>query len=398
MKIRGYRILFASLLLVAAVACSELIKGLTDAAAQLAIDAVKANGGVAGIVSAGQPFELKFEDESSPLFGTQVNIPADGLPEDVDSAILSIEQSDFQPPDPDIQRPIGPPAEIRLRAWRNELDGFSEERIALRRQATVQMPYDVTQVAADQVSNVELGHQMGTEDTAMTILVGSTADPAAGLVSGQTETFSPFQAILVGASTALPAHETDQQCGLDIETTDSRTDVLFDAQGRITMETVWGAVSTGSPFVDDDAIYVYGESGALESITGTTGRALVTVTTTTGESGRVSRQIMYEGPFLAFDRGYTYAEDGRTTAVADLTDTDTNFFTYANNRLVQVRTATSEGATASFCLEFTYTDDGALQELASYSGECGGEIGVTGSGLNCSSTDVMTFMSFSILK
>ncbi len=183
------RLLVAAVALLGSVTlsgCGDLIaqleQGLRDAAFNAILDEALQNGGTAALVRAGEPVSLAVTDPTSPIYGAKVEIPADGLPAGVTEAVLSLMHlQQLSLPDALVQ--LGAGVEISLVSFPQ----LAPITLTIPARATVPYGADVSDT-----TGLQVGHwDRGVNDW---VFLANTAF-GAGVVTGDTVTFSPFAAV-----------------------------------------------------------------------------------------------------------------------------------------------------------------------------------------------------------
>lgn len=182
-------------------ACSEdpidKIKNLIDTAlddylSEVAGEAAEA-GGAATAVVAGVEAVLEISDTESPLFGTRIVIPADGLPAGITAAVLSVVPATVTAPD-DFGL-VGPAVDIALR---DLSEAHADVTLAVA--ATLTLPYDAQALVplnADE-ADAAISHYTGSQWQSL-----DTNDRSADRATGETVSFSPFVVMVAYQPTEL---------------------------------------------------------------------------------------------------------------------------------------------------------------------------------------------------
>lgn len=378
-------------------ACDSLVEAIKQTIVDAAIAAIEAKGGVAVLVKPGQAFTLGIDDPGNPLYGTQVELPGDSLPDEIAAALLSIEPSDFGDSPSPAQRRVGPPAEIRLRPYDTNSDSFTDERIALRSRAMVRMPYPATAVSQAEATSVVVGHLENPDDDALAVLtdVVRSSEEAVGLVAGGTLSFSPFMAMVVSSATDGADVVEVEYTGTCLESRDfgPSFDDTFDyfissefENGFRQVQTQYGPPPTGPSSFDYQYTWHY---NAAFNVTFETEIAFsstfgYTVSIARDGNGRPATETKQEVGFpTPSTTTYAYDAQGRLESA---THSSGGVFTYTYNANGQVAGRSfdsdgDQGPTPPQCDTYTYDGNGNL-----LSGEYF---------LDCPGSNVQTRASFS---
>lgn len=383
--------LLLAVLAVFSLGCESLIKAIADKIAEALIAAIEADGGKAILVKPGQAFSLEIDDPNNPLYGTKVDLPADALPETIESALLSIERSNYDR-STEGQRRVGVPAEIRLRPYVPEREEFSDaadDRITLRTEATVRVPYAVTQVEENEVTSVVVGHLVSPDDVSLTVLPDTVVDSELGRVSGGTLTFSPFMAIVLAPVTVATEEESivefTGRCveRQDFAPADTTTDAFYESvfeNGYRTRLQEFGpepAKATGY-----DRIWYYNANKDLTFETeidpglNYTG---INITLFRNASGQVTSEVNS----VYGTTTYGYNGNGKLeTATAPSGDVIT--YIYSGDRLVSTETQPDVGD--PYCKNFNYDQNGNLVSAIDYNDCTGTDVYAEVTYTNCPGT------------
>ena len=182
--------------------CGDIVgdiqRGLEQAGKEFVFDALveraESNGGTAKLLQPGEEFILEITDEESPIFGTKIIIPADGLPSRVTEAVLAAYHMDGFELTENVDYSLqGPVVRVELQDLTTDQVG---ETITLDNDATVLIPHGVS---VDPTGLV-LGHLKVADRESSTLsqnweAMETAIDTERPRIEGKTKEFGSFAAL-----------------------------------------------------------------------------------------------------------------------------------------------------------------------------------------------------------
>lgn len=351
-------------------ACSDVLDQLSvaDEAKQL-IDEITAEGGAAELLVPGVSAKVWVTDESSPIHGAYLEVPADALGDTDLDVLASVRHSAGYAPPSSAQILEGPGVEVRM------FHILSGSDFTPKVAVTVGVP--TTAETTD--TGVFLGHQASANATEMTIVETTRIAGVPNIVAGSVTSLSPFAAIRVAAPQAVNplAGATclqfdDATTPFDGKSIDHSYKWIFDANGfliqqeqdtgndgSIDEKKEWTRDADGHITVEESSNAPFGPSDTFTS----------TVTPTVDNQDRLTS---YEISGLGI-RVFHYESNSSSVITGSTRDDHHELYTYdSDGKLVSLEEKAG-GAAISACNEFTYDGDTVVEMKRYANTDCAGK-------------------------